>query len=56
MGCYFKKSFVLFSTSHHRLTAVEFSSDNFEHISQLKQMGIRVQSLPEGRKYKIFVV
>lgn len=36
---------------HHRLTAIEFSSDNLDHLSQLKQMGIRLQSLPDGRKY-----
>jgi len=36
---------------HHRLTAMEFSSDNLDHLSQLKQMGIRLQPLPDGRKY-----
>ena len=42
---------ILFSISPPRLTAFEFSSDNREHISQLKQMGIQIQSLPDGRTY-----
>ena len=45
------KIVILSSISHHRLTAMEFSSDNPQHISQLKQMGIHIQSLPDGRKY-----
>jgi hypothetical protein len=40
-----------FSTSYPRITAAEFSSDNLQHISQLKQMGIQIQPLPGGRKY-----
>jgi hypothetical protein len=41
----------LFSIFHQRLIAVEFSSDNPEHVSQLKQMGIQIQPLADGRKY-----
>lgn len=46
------KIFFVFSISDHRLTAMEFSSDNLEHVSQLKQMGIRIQPLPDGRMYQ----
>ena len=46
----------MFSISHHyHLTPIEFSADNPDHIAQLKQMGIHIQSLADGRKYSIFV-
>ncbi|CAF4579726.1 unnamed protein product [Rotaria sp. Silwood1] len=35
--------------SHHRLTAMEFSADNPQHISELKQMGIEIQYLIGGQ-------
>ncbi|UJR14515.1 hypothetical protein I4U23_001511 [Adineta vaga] len=35
--------------SYRRLTAAEFSSDNSDHIIQLKQMGIQLQPLPDGQ-------
>ena len=44
---------LLFSISHHRLTAREFSSDNLDHVFQLKEMGIRLQPLPDGRMCSI---
>ncbi|CAF3956559.1 unnamed protein product [Adineta steineri] len=34
--------------SYHRITAVEFSSDNSEHIVQLRQMGIQIEPLSNG--------
>lgn len=42
---------LIFSTTHHRLSAIEFSADSPEHISELKQMGIQIQPLPNGRSY-----
>ncbi|CAF1186117.1 unnamed protein product [Rotaria sordida] len=35
--------------SLHRLTAMEFSADNPQHISELKQMGIEIQFLVDGQ-------
>ncbi|CAF2734206.1 unnamed protein product [Rotaria sp. Silwood2] len=35
--------------SHYHLTAMEFSADNPQHISELKQMGIQIQYLIDGQ-------
>ncbi|CAF4674341.1 unnamed protein product, partial [Rotaria sp. Silwood2] len=35
--------------SHYRATAMEFSADNPQHISELKQMGIQIQYLIDGQ-------
>lgn len=46
----------LFSVTHHRLTAAEFSSENSDHLAQLHRMGIRLQVLSNGRKYIEFSI
>lgn len=38
------------SESRRRLTAAEFSAGNAEHVAQLAQMGIQLQTMADGRK------
>lgn len=39
----------LFSKKHPRITAAEFSAGDPEHVSELAQMGIQIQTMSDGR-------
>ena len=41
---------LLFSDSRPRLSASEFSTENSQHIAQLAQMGIELQTIGDGRE------
>ena len=42
--------FLFSSESHRRLSASEFSAADPEHVAQLAQMGIQIQTMSDGRK------
>jgi hypothetical protein len=45
----------VFSESHRRLAAAEFSAGNPQHIAQLAHMGIQLQTMADGRKYIVCI-
>lgn len=51
----FSEEICLFSESHRRLSASEFSAGDPEHVAQLSQMGIQIQTMNDGRKTRDFV-